>query len=312
MSKTLSGEIKISLVETEHQKSRDFKEFCDSLIRLAPNIQVQKIDGKPDKAPFIQIGENIRFQALPTGTKLGPFLEALTLGESKTSILSESMQYKLCRMEIPAILDIYVAPQCKFCAAAIRQVLPLVKINSRIQLGIKDCTQFPELVEKADIRSVPTMVLDDRFRWTGAVELEELLEIILDRDPRMLGPTSLEMILKDGNAHQLAAMMLEKNDIFPAFYDLLTHDQWPVRLGAMVVMEELISTNLKLAVRVQDPLWKRFLHAPEQTQGDILYIFGELGQKNVIPALESVLGGQYNIEVKEAAGEALDKLQKRQ
>jgi hypothetical protein len=164
------------------------------------------------------------------------------------------------------------------------------------------------MVQTQQIRSVPTIVLDDQFRWTGSVPLEELIETINTRDPISLGPASLENIIKEGGADRLAAMMLEAENLFPAFYEVLTHSKWPIRLGAMVVMEEIIESNQDLAAEVLDPLWNRFHQVPAQIQGDILHVFGETGDSRSISWLESVLSGDFDREVKEAAREAVEKI----
>ena len=114
-------------------------------------------------------------------------------------------------------------------------------------------------------------------------------------------------MLKEGKAGQLAEMMLEKEQVFPAFYELLIHPKWPVRLGAMVAMEELIGANLDLALETIEPLWQQFHKVDDRVKGDLLYIFGQTGQKDIIPYLKSVLNGDFAHEVKEAAQEALDK-----
>ena len=116
------------------------------------------------------------------------------------------------------------------------------------------------------------------------------------------------MILKDGNAAQLARMMMDAGKIFQAFYDVLTHHSWSVRLGAMVAVEELIDVQPELAAHMNTPLWERFSAVSEPVQGDILYILGEVGHPDVKGTLESVLNGDYSAEVKEAAEEALAKL----
>ena len=37
--------------------------------------------------------------------------------------------------------------------------------------------------------------------------------------------------------------MLDAQEIIPSIYELLIHDKWSVRLGAMVVMEEISEKN---------------------------------------------------------------------
>jgi hypothetical protein len=138
--------------------------------------------------------------------------------------------------------------------------------------------------------------------------LEEIINTINSRDPASLGAESLENIIKDGRASHLAAMMLEGKKIFPAFYDLLIHPKWPVRLGAMVAMEEIAEQNPALASEVIDFLWAEFHQLSDPVKGDILYLFGEIKNRRAVAWLEEVVDGEYDEEVKEAAREAIDKM----
>jgi hypothetical protein len=203
---------------------------------------------------------------------------------------------------------IYISPQCKFCPEAVRQLLPLLTLNSNIRLTVIDAMYFPELAEMENIQSVPTLILEDHFRWSGSFQINEIVDVMKNRDPSMLGPVSLEMMLKEGKAGALAAMMLEKVQIFPAFYEVLAHPKWPVRLGAMVVMEELVENNLDLATQILKPLWERFHKVDDRVKGDLLYLFGQLKRTEILPQLQAILNGDYDPEVLEAAQEALNKI----
>jgi len=109
----------------------------------------------------------------------------------------------------------------------------------------------------------------------------------------------------------VAHMMMEQKTIFPAFFYLQTHERWSVRLGAMVAMEEIIEQNKMLGEQCVGPLWERFSALNEQVRGDVLYILGEAGDRDIIPKLETVLSGAYNAETKEAAGEAIETIEKK-
>ncbi|MCK4485608.1 MAG: hypothetical protein KAU38_02480 [Desulfobacterales bacterium] len=156
--------------------------------------------------------------------------------------------------------------------------------------------------------AIPVGTEDEQFRWTGSLRLEELVEIMTNRDPAKLGTSTLKRMLKEGNAAQLAEMMLDKERIFPAFLDLLIHKKWPIRLGAMVAMEEIADRNSELAAQVIDPLWERFHQVEDPVKGDIVYILGESGDYKIVPRLQMILDSQYNTEVKEAAKEAIEKI----
>jgi HEAT repeat protein len=103
-------------------------------------------------------------------------------------------------------------------------------------------------------------------------------------------------------------MMLEAEKLFPAFYDVLTHHKWPIRLGAMVVIEEIAAKNRNLAAEALSPLWDRFHEASVEIQGDILHVLGEIGDPRSVSWLETVLSGNFDREVKEAAREAAEKI----
>jgi hypothetical protein len=275
---------------------------------LVPKIKISKVEADPLDPPQIQIVSGLRYQAVPAGYELQPFLEALAAFESDSLKIAEPLKILLKKNKLPASLTVFIAPQCTFCPQMVRRLIPLPMTDENLQLTIIDGTLFPEMVETLRIRSVPTILLDDQFRWTGSVPLEELIETIYTRDPVSLSPASLESLITEGGAGRLAAMMLEAEKLFPAFYDVLTHNKWPIRLGAMVVIEEIAGKNPDLAAEALSPLWDRFHGASVQIQGDILHVFGEIGDPRSLSWLEMVLSGNFDGEVKEAAREALEEI----
>jgi len=304
----LSFDINIGLVASRHTSSRLFHEFCDGLTRLVPKIKISKVAADPQDPPQILIGNGLRYQAVPVGHELQPFLEALAALESDSLKLAEPFKILLKKNKLPASLTVFIAPQCTFCPQMVRRLIPLPMADKNLQLTIIDGALFPEMVQTLRIRAVPTILLDEQFRWTGSVTLEELIDTINTRDPVSLRPASLESIIKEGGADRLAAMMLEAERLFPAFYDVLTHHKWPIRLGAMVVIEEIVAKNRDLAAEALSPLWDRFPEASVQIQGDILHVFGEIGDPRSVSWLETVLSGNFDREVKEAAREAAEKI----
>ncbi|MGB5746276.1 MAG: thioredoxin family protein, partial [Desulfobacterales bacterium] len=308
LNRELSQDVTIGLADSGHLHSQVFHEFCDELARLVPKIRIVQEDGSPQKPPQIFIGSGLRYQALPTGLEMRPFIEALTALDSGPMQITDSIKSRLQKNSLPATLTVFISPQCTYCPKVISQLIPLSMAEAGVQLIVIDGTLFPEAAQAHQIQSVPTILLDKQFRWTGSVALEEIIDAISTRNPAMLGATSLESILKDGQASHLAAMMLEAQQIFPAFYDLLIHDKWPIRLGAMVVMEEIAAQTPGIASEAIEPLWSRYEAVSDQIKGDILYLFGEIGDHKVIPRLEEVIAGEFDAEVKEAAREAMEKL----
>jgi hypothetical protein len=308
LNERLSKEIQIEVIQTAHEKSLAIRQFCDQLTQLVPKIHVKKEEGDPDEVPAIGIHNGLRYQAVPSGTEVGPFIEALELKDSGTARMEGSAGAQLAKIDLPTHLVVYVSPQCKFCPGAVYALLPLPALNENIRLTVVDAMHFPELADRGNIQSLPTLILEDQFRWSGSIQIDEIVEVMVNRDPSFLGPASLEMMLKEGKAGQLAGMMMDKGEIFQAFYTLLTHSKWPVRLGAMVVMDELIEKNPVLALQTQDYLLRSFNEVADTVKGDLLYMIGQMGRRESITFLQNVLTDEYGVEVKEAAREALDKV----
>ena len=309
---TLSHDVHIRLVATEDRRSKVLQDFCHRFSTVASRVSLAVEEGGEQEPPALEVHPRLQYCAVPLGKELGPFLSALASSwDILAKALPETSLGALHTLNVPAFLRLYVAPQCPHCPSMVRQLLPLAAASAYVHVTIIDGAFFPEMSQKDGIRSVPTLLLDDDFRWTGLVPQNELLAVMADRDPSKLGANSLESLLKEGDASKVANLMISSKTIIPAFLDVLAHEKMFVRLGAMVVMEELCQREPALAKQVVDPLWDRFGGANAQIQGDILYIIGQTGSRHTIPQLEAVLNGAAASEVKEAARDALESIRSR-
>jgi hypothetical protein len=306
-SQTLKDDIRIHLILTEDERSRTFKDFCDDLKHISPKIKIKQEKDDELKPPVIRIG-NVGYQAIPTGKELEPFLSALVYGDGHAQNGLLSVHKKLHQIRVPALLKVYIMPHCLFCPTAVKQLLCLAAASESIKLTIIDGSFFPEKAASDNIQSAPTVLLDDQFYWTGSIQMEEIVDMILNRDPSQLSASSLKTMFKEGDAVKVAGMMLDSGKIFPAFTELLVHKKWPVRLAAMVTFETIAEENHTLIHHTIPYLWDCFLTAEDTIKGDILYLLGKSGDKGIIPKLETVLNGPYGVDVKEAAEEALEAL----
>lgn len=306
---TLSGPVRIKLFPSDDGPGRAFSSFCSELSRLAPKIEVKEAGSFDKKGPAIEVAPRLVYQTLPLGEELEPFLALLAAVSSPPSgPLPPQIHEAVAEISIPAALAVYISPRCPFCPTAVRQITPLALACEFISVTVIDALMFPDDAESHDIRSTPTVIMEGNLRWSGKVDFTEIVRMIIDRDPGTLAMSSMINMIENGDAGRLARMMLDARKIFPAFVDLLVHEKWPVRLGAMVAMETITQEDAALAAHATGFLWHRFHEAADAVQGDILYIFGEIGHGEAVKKLREVLSGAYSDEVKEAATEALDNL----
>ncbi len=302
----IKGRPRLVLSIAKDPRSMEFEAFCKALNRLVPELDIEREKG--DSTPEIRISDNLHYRAVPLGPELGPFLKALQGVDTLAGDLTPAIRDRLSELGLPATLKIFISSRCPFCPHTVSRLLPLAGASCRVQLSVVDALLFNEEAMAARVRSVPATILDDQFRWTGLVEIEEIVKIMQNRDPSQLSAESLQKMLHDGEAHHIARMMIRNGEIFPPYLDLLTHKKWQTRLGAMVAFEYLVEERKELASRIIKPLWDNFPMAGQEIKGDILYILGESRDPKAIPLLEKVLSASYPEEIQEAAQEALEKI----
>lgn len=296
----------LRLTATSDERSAEMAQFCERVAALLPQVSVAREDGSENEHPLIWLPNGVRYQGVPQGSELPPFIQALS---GKIPPLGDRLRNRLDAAHYPpAELDLFVAPACTFCPTAVRGLMPLAGADPRIRLTIIDAGLFPEVAKQRGVQAVPTLVLDGQFRWTGAIALEEVIPLVTTRDPASMGPAALERMLKDGAARRLARMMADRNLVFPALIELLCHDQWPVRLGAMVAVEEVSVMAPDLGRQAIAAVWERFAGASDAVKGDFLFLCGEIGEPSLVPRIEAVLQRGASADVAAAAEEALAKL----
>jgi glutaredoxin len=306
----LTQTIDIKLTTSADIRSQELENFCRELMQNASKIQaiIEKNDAA-GSMPRIHVASSLVYHAVPLGTELLPFLDMLQ--DASEQHAENAQAGSTQESELPAKLKLYVSSTCSFCPAVVRKLVPLAMQNTHVQLMIIDAVLFSEMAETDHIRSVPTLILDDQFRWTGMVDPNELLNTIRGRDPAQLSAGTLASMISDGNAYGLAEMMLKEGCIFPGFLDLLTHEAFSTRLGAMAAAEEIAERRLPLAVQMAQPLVERFEQQIDAVKGDLLYILGLSGDSGILDFLKKIASGEYPEDVKEAAAEAMEAIQSR-
>ncbi|MFO8009678.1 MAG: thioredoxin family protein [Dehalococcoidia bacterium] len=310
-SKGISGEIRIQLNTTGDERSGALRDFCEKLETMASNVRVIENEPDPGGLPSIQVGSNLRYSAIPAGPEMPLFLDALSLLHGGTVPVSQVIRDRVGRIEEATGVRAVITQQCPTCPAVIRQLITLTAINRKIQLDIIDAMLFPELAQELDVQGVPTVFVGERFRWTGYTELEEILDAITGNKPSDFSANTIDRMLQEGNASEVAEMILEQREVFPAIIELLVDEKFATRLGAMAAMEMVTDRDVNVANQIVEPLWRRFDQVIEPMQIDILYLIGEAGTTESIPLMESVLNGPHREHVKEIAQEAIDSIKER-
>lgn len=291
-----------------HPMDEPIKAFAQQIGELSPHVKLKKDGDAVIDRPSLFVGPHTAYQALPSKRELAPFLTALGDARAFVDGLSKDVCEHLERLEVPAMVKVYITPHCPFCPTVVSLLLGMAAFSDRVRLSIIDGEMFVDAAQADRVSAAPTIILDNQFRWTGSVDALELVTMMLDRDPAGLGADALRGLIEDGDAEQVARMMADGGKLFPAFFELLTHPRWSVRLGAMVAFESLVELDPQLAGQVVEPLITRFGDVDNMVKGDLLHVLGESGNASALSFLRTIPGHIDDEEVKAAAEEAIEKL----
>ena len=305
------GSTELTQVIVEKDEDRVLEDFCKFLMDTASCITVKALKDEKKSLPEIRVTDNVSFSALPLEKLLSPFLESLDLARGGTPAVDARVRETLSTIDMPVTLKLYVARQCPHCPGVLRSMVHMAAACGQIHLHVIDGTWFDKAAVNDKVLSAPCLILDDDFRWTGAVAMEEVAQAVAHHDPAALSTASLRTILEEGNAAWICEKIQAHGAIFPGFVGLLNHEIWSVRLGAMVVVEELAQEAPALAQQLVPLLLPLFDGADVTVKGDLLYALGEVGDASVAVLIRRMMETFDDEALVEAAEDALAAIEER-
>lgn len=288
----VTGHVPLVLRTTRDPRSATLQTFAEELTALSPQITLHTAFKDTDDLPGFFIGDGWIWHAAPSGAELRPFLETLALFQETSGSpqrLWEQEPAATLRRRRPDLwqrlverqsrreLLVFTAAQCPHCAHMLLELAPLPFMAPSLAVRVMDAQLCAEKAQAAGIRSVPTILFGVDFRWTGRVDVIHVLEVVCRDESTELSAAAAIRLLKEGKAHELSQLMLSSTNPWADFPSVLTHAEWSVRLGALVVLEELADKDPAKAQAYLPLLWKNMDDLPPSVQGDVVYATGIVG-----------------------------------
>ncbi len=202
--------------------------------------------------------------------------------------------------EINSTVKIFISPICPTCPYVVEEVcsIPVKRVE------IIDVTDYPEIAQNYNVMATPTVVID-RIKLVGKVNRKEILEWIEKGYDRK---EYFAKLLKDGSAEDVFREIIRDEDA-DVLIELLTYRDFMVRLGAMVVVEELAKKKPDLIIKIKDKIRELLKHEDERIRQDIAMLLGNIGDKSDKAFLKELLreGG----DVEESAREAIEEIERK-
>ncbi len=185
-------ELAVFTQELECQFCKETRELMLELSTLSTKLKVKIYDfvknGDEDlkynikKIPAIaMIGSRdygVRYYGVPAGYEFAAFVDDIIDVSRGTTSLSETLKKKIAEIKKPVHLQVFVSPTCPYCPKAARLAHQFAIENESIRSDVIEMTEFPHLVQRYSVMSVPHVVINEDTSFVGAQPAEVFIEQI--------------------------------------------------------------------------------------------------------------------------------------
>ena len=178
--------------ELECQFCKETREMTLELGALSKKIKVKIFDFVNDgdevlkynikKIPAIaiagKIDYGIRYYGLPEGYELPVMIDTIIdVSKGKTK-LSDAIKTQLSEITKSVHLQVFVSPTCPYCPKAAKTAHQFAIENENIRSDIIEIVEFPYMVQRYSVMSVPHIVINNDTSFIGAHPPEIFIEQI--------------------------------------------------------------------------------------------------------------------------------------
>jgi glutaredoxin-like protein len=178
--------------ENECLFCKEARELVVELGTLSPKIKTKVYDfvknGDEDikynikRIPAIAIvgkeDYGIRYYGMPAVYEFLVLVEDILDVSRGTTLLSDILKKKLSEIKKSVHIQIFVSPTCPYCPKAARIAHQLAIESEFIRSDVIEMTEFPYLVQRYSVMSVPHIVINEDTAFVGAQPIEVFIEQI--------------------------------------------------------------------------------------------------------------------------------------
>lgn len=127
----------------------------------------------PGRADF-----GIRFFGIPSGYEFSTIVADVVQLSKGAPDLSSDTIHQLAALDSEVVMRVFVTPTCPYCPQAVYLAHQMAMASPMVTAEAFEATEFPDLVQRYQVRGVPKTVLNDNLTVEGAVPEQHLLEML--------------------------------------------------------------------------------------------------------------------------------------
>ncbi len=136
-----------------------------------------------DKIPAIvvegQKDYGIRFYGIPAGYEFTSLINSIIIVSKGQSGLSDETKESLKKLKDPVKIKVFVTLTCPYCPKAVEMAHRLAVESDLITGEMVESSEFPILIQKYNVMSVPRVIINDKVDFEGALPEKDFVENLM-------------------------------------------------------------------------------------------------------------------------------------
>lgn len=170
---------------------KETEQLVEELAELSDKITIESRKYSPDdqlvqdlaidKIPALIVRSDnmkgVRFFGIPGGFEFTSLVEDIVDVSRNSTGLSEKVKQRIKGIDEDVHIQVFVTPTCPFCPSAVRVAHQMAIENpEHFKSDAIEASEFPYLVNLYDISAVPTVVINEKVQFQGALSEEAFTE----------------------------------------------------------------------------------------------------------------------------------------
>jgi len=179
--------------ETECNFCKETREIAEELTTVSEKIKVEVHDFVKgvekvkeyniERIPAIAVvgkeDYGIRYYGIPSGYEFSSLVQDIVTVSKGVTSLSEGTKAKLKTVNKPIHIKVFVLPTCPYCPRMVRLAHQFAMENELIKADMIEASEYPQLVQKYAIMSVPKTVINETIEIVGATPEEYFVDQVI-------------------------------------------------------------------------------------------------------------------------------------
>jgi len=142
-------------------------------------VEMYKIDKIPAIVIEGQKDYGIRLFGIPAGYEFTSFMSSIMMVSKGDPGLTDETKEALSKLKEPVHIRVFTTLTCPYCPKAVEMSHKLAMGSDLITAEMIESTEFPTLVQKYNVMSVPRVIINDKVDFEGALPEKEFVENLM-------------------------------------------------------------------------------------------------------------------------------------